>query len=240
MWTAYDKNGTPITREDNLGLRSIQTFTANGTYTTPAGVRAILVMGIGGGGGGASPGAGNSTQIPIATGGNSGAVGSTYIPTPNATYTVTIGKGGTAGNGGGTSSFGGGSTSQPVGGYAQITFAGGNAGVTIAIGLSLVSAGPAEFGSVGQMLNVLNGRTSQLGGYATRISGTVASAGDGGSSLWGAGGQGTGLHTTAIAAATGGAGTGYGAGGGGGTANATTAGTGGAGSDGFIIVYEFQ
>lgn len=95
-----------------------QTFTSSGTWTCPAGVTSIIVLGQGGGGGGGN----GLLAVPPIDGpdpwaGNSGGPGgkSTFlVPVfltviPNTTYTVTIGAGGESGNGnpGGDTTFGG-------------------------------------------------------------------------------------------------------------------------------------
>ena len=105
--TKYQKaDGTAVVGS----TQTIQTFTANDTYTKPAGLKYALVRtqaggGGGGGGGGASTGGG---------GGGGGGYAEELLATASigATETVTVGGGGAGGVGaangaaGGTSSFG--------------------------------------------------------------------------------------------------------------------------------------
>ena len=75
---------------------STQSFTASGTWTSPAGVSAALVLLVGGGS------SSNGEH-----GGGGGDVKYQWVPvSPSTGYTVTIGAGGTGGSNGGASSFG--------------------------------------------------------------------------------------------------------------------------------------
>lgn len=89
-----------------------KTFTTSGTFTVPSGVRSIDIFCVGGGGAGGSSSE-TSQGNPSVSGGGGGGYTATkkgYAVTPGATFTVTIGAGGTAkkgtGNTGGTTSFG--------------------------------------------------------------------------------------------------------------------------------------
>lgn len=118
-------------------LKSIQTFTASGTWTKPNGVRAIMVEVQGGGGGGAGVSNGGAGS------GGAGGYSKKFITTGiGATETVTIGAGGaggaggvgtaTSGTAGSTSSFG--SHCSATGGGGGTT--GGGAGGAGGVGLS--------------------------------------------------------------------------------------------------------
>jgi hypothetical protein len=85
------------------GQYQSQLFTANGTFTCPAGVTRAKITVFGGGGGGSSSGCGWQ-------GGFGGAGWNYFTVTPGTGYTVTIGAGGAGAGGlatgGGTTSFG--------------------------------------------------------------------------------------------------------------------------------------
>lgn len=101
MWNSYDSNGLPI-QSLPLGyaLMSITyiTTTGVGSYTTPAGCRAIIVRAIGGGGAGG--GASTAASYCAGGGGGGGAYAEKRILSPVASYSVSVGAGGTAGTAG--------------------------------------------------------------------------------------------------------------------------------------------
>ena len=180
--TKYQKaDGTAVVGS----TQTIQTFTANDTYTKPAGLKYALVRtqaggGGGGGGGGASTGGG---------GGGGGGYAEELLATASigATETVTVGGGGAGGVGaangaaGGTSSFG--ALNSATGGSGGTGTGGGQGG-----------AGGAGTGG------------NANGGGGAGVSGNPTWGGIGGSSMLGGGG----ISGTSSA----GAGTGYGGGGG--------------------------
>lgn len=106
---------------------NVQLFTANGTFTPPAGVTLVWVSGTGGGGGGGGGATGNGGQ------GGGGGAGCWRIPvnvTPGTGVTITVGIGGgggssapTDGGSGGVSSFG-----------SAISLPGGHGGASSAAG----------------------------------------------------------------------------------------------------------
>ncbi|MDX2070832.1 MAG: PKD-like domain-containing protein, partial [Haliscomenobacter sp.] len=127
----------------NLNAQS-QTFNSSGTFVVPTDVTSITVKAWGAGAGGAGGSSANR-------GGGGGAFATkTFAVTPGASYTVTVGDGGSPGNNGGSSSFGveviavGGSTGTGLtggqGGQASActptlgAFSGGNGGGSVAGG----------------------------------------------------------------------------------------------------------
>jgi hypothetical protein len=111
------------------GPASVQILTAaSGTYTTPAGVKAIMVELVGGGGGsGGIAASGTTNQYGCAGGGGGGgAYTRELIVSPAASYAYTVGAAGTAGISGGTAPGGSGGTTQFNG--AAITAPGGSGG----------------------------------------------------------------------------------------------------------------
>lgn len=78
-----------------------QFFTANGTFTVPAGVTQVFVEMLGGGGGGGGGAANYNGEVNHATGGKGGACGESRITIitvlPSKIYTVSVGSGGAGG-----------------------------------------------------------------------------------------------------------------------------------------------
>lgn len=203
----------------NGEYRSVQVFTASGTYTAPAGLKRVRITVLGGGGGGG--GAANAA----ATSGGAGAGGGFSIRTVSAatvgaSQTVTVGTGGTGGGAaldgapGNTSSFG-----------ALCSATGGGQGLGAGGGATAVS-GVGGIGSSGD----LNGAGSP------GISGVTAVnfGSTGGASLMGAGGeQRNGATLNGIA------GRAYAGGGSGGLSTGGGTATGGTGANGVVFVEEF-
>lgn len=156
---------------------TIQVFTADGTWTKPAGIIAVKVTLCGGGGAG-----GGAIDSETTGPGAAGGTGIEYIPDSalSATETVTIGAGGvgvSAGNGGagGTTSFGsllsatggagGGGTDSlddgaagGIGSGGDINIAGGGAGGSSDTSVRIPTAGGASFfGGGSQGVNDKNG-----------------------------------------------------------------------------------
>ena len=221
--------------EDIVGsgkLLSVQTFTANGTWTRPAGVTAVKVTVIGGGGGSGGSGTTAAGEAAAAGGGGGGGAAIEFITAPGATETITIGAGGLAGavdanaGAGGTSSFGafcsatGGAGSTK--GNDSSTFFGGDGGV-------------GGTGSGGD-LNLDGGK----GGVGQRLPTHDSSrGGDGGTNLFGEAvttfGAGSGVQRAGTV------GSNYGGGASGSClGESTTEVVGSAGGPGFILVEEFS
>jgi hypothetical protein len=189
----------------------VQTFTASGTYTKPAGVSTVQVEAIGGGGGGG--GGARRASGTLSTGGSGGSGGAaTKVTLPaalvGATETVTVGTGGAgaaattandtngaAGTGGGNSTFG---TKVRAGG-------GGGGGGGSSTGASTVGS---------------TGTGTHNGGTGATSSATGAAGSTGNSGAAAGGGSGGGIATTP-------ANTAGGAGQGPSTTTGTTAGTAG-------------
>ena len=236
-------------------------FTSNSSWTAPAGVASVILIGSGGGGGGAS-GAKSTDQ---AGGGGGGAWQMTTIVNvvPNTAYTVTIGGGGT----GGAATTG---TSGNVGSNGSDTTFGSLAtfkGAGYAIGQSNTSAGglpvsgnpywqeytggyypavvcPGSGGQTdgpGSMVRYPGGGSySYIGGYVAGTmsanSGSYEAGAGGGGGCQGNGGNG-GTSNSGGAGGSGTAGTANtGAGGGGGGSGSTQGGAGGNGGSGYLYV----
>ncbi len=204
------------------GLKSFQVFSSGtaATYTTPAGITSILIELVGGGGGGATATA-STTAASVGGGGAAGGYGRHYIASAAASYTYTVGGGGSSANSGGTTSFG-----------ASFQATGGAAGTN---GTSTLNTAAAAFagglGGVATNGNVINA-AGQCGGAAT-IALANGMSGQGGSSVFGSGAQ----SRTSVGAGI--AGINYGSGGSGGFCGSSSSQNGGAGSGGYIIVWEF-
>lgn len=219
---------------------SMQQFTSSGSWTAPAGVSKVMLIGMGGGGGGA--GGSKGTFLGFAFGGQGTVPEVTYITVvPNTSYTINVGAGGAAGlarntNGeslpggnGGTTSFGtlanfygaigGGDLSY----YFSTQQYNTQAAINYPSALTIMPAGGA-FGQSGD-------RGSD--------DGLPFGGGGGGSGYSGVGGFGGNASATGTASPgfTGGAGN-YGSGGGGGGATDTgpASGGGAAGIDGMLWV----
>lgn len=208
-----------VVKDSGTGaFRSLQVFTASGTYTPTAGMTRCQVTVVGGGGGGG----GSATGTASAGGGGAGggaAIGMFTAAQIGASQAVTIpaaaagGAAGSAGATGGTVSLGAlisatGGVGGPVGGVASDGVLGG-----IGTGGSLnIRGGSAPVGNSGATFGPNGGGSSLLGaGAPSRL--TAANA--------------VGL--------SGGA---YGGGGGGGVYN-TASSAGGTGAQGVIIIEEF-
>ena len=168
------------------GLVGVTTFSSNGTWTKPGGCTKIVAMAVGGGGagGGAS---GASTVESWGDGGKAGAVNWGYTASPEASYAITIGAGGTGvsganGNDGSTTSVGallsasggrGGDTFQPLAVSTMTTYVGGG-------GQSCLSSGGARQTGAGAG-NAASANTGAGGGGARDYGASNRAGGAGGS-----------------------------------------------------------
>lgn len=214
-------------------LKSVQTFTASGTWTKPANCVAIVIEAVGGGGGsGGVDGQGGGTYG-ASGGGGSGFYGETALLDVTATSSaaVTIGAAGAAGTAGANNGGAGGSTAITIG-ATTYTWGGGNgsAGVTAAATNIFLP------GTGGTGTNVNGGSwhgTLAFGGINAK-----GVSGAGGSNPLGRGGAA--LQQTGTGNTAGLEGSGFGAGAGG-PANHTSATdqAGALGSAGYMRVFEF-
>lgn len=227
---------------------------SSGSWTCPAGVTQVIVMGCGGGAGG--NGGAKAVQYAYAIGG-AGAVMDTAIldVIPGTAYTVTVGAGGAGGAGrttsggcnpgsaGTNSSFAGrtflgaaGQGDSAASNYLESAFLAlpmsyrfdGFTDSIFGAPLALPhSAGPHGLtGAQGTASGNYQGGTGGGSGYGSLTDSTISTGGAGGNA------------STSGNGSAGSAGTSYGAGGGGGgaTSTGTTSGAGGAGYQGAIVV----
>lgn len=191
------------------GFSAQSVFTSSGSFTVPAGVRALRVRAVGGGGGGA----GCATGQAGGCGGAGGYAEGIYAVTPGQSIAVVIGAGGTGGATGSNPGTWGGTTS--FGAFLSAT--GGVGGTNTGAQWSGGAGGTATGGAI----NI-------VGSYGADGAGSVPSVnGLGGASLFGGAGRAArGGGTPAVA-------TGYGSGGGGAY---DTAAAGGNGAPGIVII----
>jgi hypothetical protein len=192
------------------GNQITQIFTAPGTWTKPAELKAIKVTVVGGGGNGGAAPATPKSQTRFGGGGAAGGTAIRWISAPTIPGPVAV----TRGAAGGTSSFGA---------FASAT--GGSTG-TANISTARVAGGTATAPGGAE----IRGNDSP----GVRIFGTADGSGEGAPTTVGTGGR---VRTTT---GTGNAGGGFGSGGGGGAKiEAAPVRPGGAGAPGVVIVEEF-
>lgn len=230
--TVPDKDITLAGLADiNGAFRTVQVFTAGGTWTKPAGLVRAKITCIGGGGAGGGASTTSAGGGSVGGGGGAGGCGIRVVAAASlgATETVTIGaagagSAGATGGTGGTSSFG-----------AWVSATGGSGGTVQADTAAVLGAigGAGGAGSTGDYN--FNGDPGHTG-FTFSPSG-VYRTGNGGGSYFGGGAVGI----AAGGLSPGNAGTSYG-GGGGGAGNGASQGstrTGGNGVAGIVIVEEF-
>lgn len=172
----------------NGEFRSILPYTANTTYSKPAGLVRVKVTVIGGG-------AGGRTGIGTSSGGAGGGAGATSIrvlPASSlaASETVTIGAGGAAINPGGASSFGSFMTANG-GGIGDASGGGGGGGAASGGDINIEGGGAGGGHNGGASVVGIGGAggNSSMGGGAR---GSVAAGGNAGGYGGGGGGGGGG------------------------------------------------
>ena len=198
-------------------FHSMQVFTADGTWTKPAGVTAVyvIVTGAGGGGGGRGSGAGDAGG-----GGGAGGTANKWITSGlGSTEAIQVGDAGTAGTG--TSNAGDGQDSTFGSHCTGKAGIGGQHGNAHGVGAVSVVATGGDINLIGQ---AGDGGSDDIG-YAV-------SGGTGGNSYWGGGGRGCSGNSSYTATA--------GQHGGGGGGGRFDVGDGAAGGAGLIVVYEYK
>lgn len=217
---------------------------SNTTWTCPAGVTQVILIGCGGGGGGM--GGAKATVNSLAYGGYGACVTQQVVTVvPNTTYSVTIGTGGSGGAG--RASTGGGNIGNS-GGYTVFgflaTFPGAFGGVAPgAGGLFPFPMIPPQIHPIASYTNSTGpfSWAGDPGGNATVTSTTYYLGGLGGASGYGnvlAANGGKANNSTSGVAGQDAASTNYGAGGGAGGATNTgaTSGSGGSGAGGMLYI----
>jgi hypothetical protein len=212
---------------------TVETFISSGTWTKPAGLKAVHVRVQGGGAGGSGTAATNSTTLALGGNGGAGGYGEEWLDASAlaATVTVTVGAGsagtsnGSAAATGGTSSFG--SHCSATGGVGS-----GSTTETNTTPLNFAAAAGGAGGTSSSTINKPGGQ-----GYVGQMyAATRLMPGKGGDSMFGNGGT----RGHAGGASGGVNANGRGAGGGGAMATVSSgAQTGGSGTAGIVIVEMF-
>lgn len=199
----------------------------SGSWTKPAGLKAIVVTVVGGGGGGGNVAASNRGA---ASGGGAGGFNQRYLDASSVSSSVSysVGSGGAGGSAGTQTYFG----SYAVGN-------GGNAGIAPsgASNTHGVTPGGSGGSATGAGGIPMTGEYGSHGIWSTDATYYCWAGGNGATSPFGGGGRG-GYSTSASPTVNGTAAVAYGAGGGG-AASLSVGGTGGSGGSGLIIVDEY-
>jgi hypothetical protein len=212
-----------------------QVITATGTYTPTPGANRALVRMVGGGGGGGGIANSSSAQAAVAGGGAGGAYFEKFIDPgtyPLVGGTATVGAAGAGGLNTGAAGSAGGDTSIVIGGttYTAKGGPGGAFQASIATAACALGGGFATGSTAGDF-----SPSQDPGAPGVAILAAVGFSGAGGSSPFGAGGNGL------AASGAGNAGQGKGAGGGGALSlNAGGAAAGGAGTIGVLVIDEYS
>lgn len=222
---------TSIPQTIQPGLTAVRVYTANNTWTKPAGLHSVVVWVVGGGGGGGGAATTSATEVAVGAGGAGGGTSMKRVVEASlgATEAVTVGALGAGGAAGANTGSAGGTSS--FGAHASAT---GGAGGTGAVATTAPgwTAGAGAVGGVGSSGDAnMKGNAGHRGGSMTvgRVMG-----GHGGSSMFGGGAE----ESDSSAGVAAGA---YGGGGSGGSRQENlTQVAGGNGSAGVVIVYEFS
>lgn len=212
-------------------LKSVQKFTAGGTWTRPSGIRYVVVEVIGGGGGG-----GGVTLVAASAGCAGGGGAGAYVRhmidvTALSSAAVLVGAAGAAGaNTGGTGGTGG--TSSFNGAVAQATGGTGGVGQVAAATPAIVLGGNGGTASPTTVNVWGHGGVGQMG---NRVSGTVGASGGGAAGPFGGGGLGRNVAGAGDNAVSPGSG-----GGGALSLNGSAAAVGGTGAPGLVTVWEYE
>lgn len=225
-----------VTPTSRYRLSAIRYFTVpgSGTYTPPAGVRAILVEGVGGGGGGGgADGQGTGTAAMAGSGGGGGYF-LKFLTSLAASYSYAVGSGGNGGSAGANNGGSGNSTTFSASGVS-LTANGGLGGPGSTGGTSLAGVGGTGGSSSGGDINLEggNGTISRvIGGARFQLSLPGRGAGPFG---------GMPRRSSTTAGVNGTDGQLYGGGGGGASGQVDTTGNtaGGAGAHGCIRITEY-
>lgn len=229
---------------ENLGLRTLygsRVFTSSGSWTCPENVTTVYLSGCGGGGGGGGGGGAPDANTKTSSSGGGGGAGiatikQTVTVVPGNVYTITIGSGGSGGNGGasaGNGSYGTGGGSTSFG--SLLTLNGGGRG---SYGMAATGSSGTPVGGDGGFPGGSTGTT----GSQNLIVPSVGGAGGSGPFGTGAGASrgSTGAGSSAGSGSSSPNGSGYGAGGGGGAgtlgATGTAGNNGSAGTNGILIL----
>jgi hypothetical protein len=211
------------------------------TYTTPTGVRALKVTVVGGGGGGGGvDGVATASTNAMSGGGGGAGYATAFIGTAEASYTYTVGSGGTGGAAGNNAGAAGGTTEFKNAGSTVIITGGGGGGGSGSLGAVSASSTPGTPGvgsitGLGSPGGIIGEGTAPFSNYGRIISGTVYNLNTSGSCPIVGGG------VDIVVATTGSNATIYGEGGGGvrtTTAIATNY-AGGNGFAGLIVIEEY-
>ena len=204
-------------------LNSTVILSGAGTYTPPAGVTALWIRMVGGGGGGGGASSGLAVNARGAGGGGGGYLEKFLTPLA-ASYSYSVGTGGTGGPDSANNGTAGNDTT-----FGALTAKGGNGGLS-----SSVTADGGNAGAAGGVAGTGGDLIAQGfdGLFSYKNSGRLEGA-KGAGSAFGAGGR------AVYANAAGNPGLGFGAGGGG-SISQNNSQAGGNGANGTIIVFEFK
>jgi hypothetical protein len=215
------------TRLTGYAYKTTTVLAGASTYNVPANVRALVVEVVGGGGGGGGA-AGTTSNAAAAGGGGAGAYAMDVLTSLASSYAYSVGGGG----GGSAAGTGTGTAGTQSTWAAAITAPGGSGGASCATGTAVLLSVGGAGAAVATGGDVNSGGAP--GSPGIRLSATVTVGGNGGSSTFGAGGNGVANNGAAAASATG-----FGAGGAGAAVQGAATRTGGAGTAGTILVHEY-